>query len=276
MCIWWPLNFPQFTTFQSRLFLFLFPHPSLNFKLCKIPSSPTSKTHIAIAKLEMGFQKEEKSVRILRALKTLFFLITMFMSLLFFSAPILLAIADALLPSLLLSALLFPDSLSFKSLSSHLQTYDFGSSLVDIPLISISRSAIIICKPFLLQTHTHEIEVVFMDMGFVLFCRFLQFVRWAEAISRAILSGGNGLFFDISGFCFGESLVHVWWDEDWASRGHGNGSVWLLSGFGCRPHRCGLQNQLPTKKEASGFPNRHWSCKNFHLLLPISSNFQVK
>ncbi|XP_022134105.1 uncharacterized protein LOC111006459 isoform X2 [Momordica charantia] len=96
---------------------------------------------MGIPKSEMGFQNEEKSVRILRALKTLFFLITMFISLLFFSAPILIAMVDSLLPS----ALLYPDSLSFKSLSSNLQNYNFASSIVDIPLISISRSAIIVC-----------------------------------------------------------------------------------------------------------------------------------
>ncbi|XP_038886178.1 uncharacterized protein LOC120076428 [Benincasa hispida] len=116
-----------------------------NFKPSLQNSIFCSKTHMAISKLEMGFQKEEKSTKILRALKILFFLISIFISLLFFSAPILLAIADALLPSALLSAFLYPDSLSFKSLSSHLQNYRFASSLVDIPLISISRSAILIC-----------------------------------------------------------------------------------------------------------------------------------
>ncbi|XP_030928621.1 uncharacterized protein LOC126697715 [Quercus robur] len=93
----------------------------------------------------MGFSKDEKSKRLLRAVKTLFFLITMLISLLLFSAPVLLVIADTLLPSALLSASLSPSSLSLQTLSSHLQNYDFRYSLIDIPLISILRSAIIIC-----------------------------------------------------------------------------------------------------------------------------------
>ncbi|KAK9186624.1 hypothetical protein WN944_018012 [Citrus x changshan-huyou] len=94
----------------------------------------------------MGFfSKEEKSKIILRAFKTLFFLITMLVSLLLFSAPVLLAIADTLLPSALLSASLSPSSLSLSTLSSHFNDYDFRYSLVDIPLISIIRSAVIIC-----------------------------------------------------------------------------------------------------------------------------------
>ncbi|KAJ6726926.1 ALPHA/BETA HYDROLASE RELATED PROTEIN [Salix purpurea] len=92
----------------------------------------------------MGFAKEERSKRVLRGVKTLFFLIAMLISFLLFSAPILLAIADTLLPFFLLSASLSP-SLSLQTLSSHFSNYDFRCSLVDIPLISIIRSAVIIC-----------------------------------------------------------------------------------------------------------------------------------
>ncbi|RDX66665.1 hypothetical protein CR513_54544 [Mucuna pruriens] len=93
----------------------------------------------------MGFSsKEEKSKRILRGLKTLFFLITMVISLLLFSAPVLLVIADALVPSALLSTL-SPASFSLENLASHFHNYDFRSSLIDIPLISIIRSFIIFC-----------------------------------------------------------------------------------------------------------------------------------
>ncbi|KAL5734345.1 hypothetical protein ACOSP7_032206 [Xanthoceras sorbifolium] len=90
----------------------------------------------------MGFfSKEEKSSkRILRVLKTVFFLITMLVSFLVFSAPVLLVVADTLLPSALLSA-----SLSLNTLSSHFSNYDFRYSLIDIPIISIIRSAVIIC-----------------------------------------------------------------------------------------------------------------------------------
>ncbi|XAR65935.1 hypothetical protein NMG60_11011952 [Bertholletia excelsa] len=92
------------------------------------------------------FSKElGRTERILRALKTLFFLITMFISLLLLSAPVLLAVADALLPSALLSASLSPPTLSLQSFSSHLARYDFRSSLIDIPLISLIRSSLILC-----------------------------------------------------------------------------------------------------------------------------------
>ncbi|KAM7499366.1 hypothetical protein LguiA_023780 [Lonicera macranthoides] len=95
----------------------------------------------------MGFHlsKEERTTRLLRVIKTLFFLITMFISLLLLSAPIFLVIADALLPSVLLSAFLSPSSFSLQTLSSHLTNYDFRYSLIDIPLISIVRSAVILC-----------------------------------------------------------------------------------------------------------------------------------
>ncbi|CAO2825665.1 unnamed protein product [Amaranthus hypochondriacus] len=91
----------------------------------------------------MGIIKEEKSQRIIRVIKTIFFLITMLISFLFFCAPVLLAVADTILPSALLSAsspFLSPQSLSFQ-----FSNYDFRYSLVDIPLISILRSLLIIC-----------------------------------------------------------------------------------------------------------------------------------
>ncbi|KAK1409352.1 hypothetical protein QVD17_35878 [Tagetes erecta] len=102
----------------------------------------------------MGFLKDERSKKALRGFKTLFFLVTMIISFLFFSAPILLAVADALLPTALLSASLSPPSDSIYStpsftfiqtLKSHLTNYDFRYSLIDIPIISIIRSAIILC-----------------------------------------------------------------------------------------------------------------------------------
>ncbi|CAI9091696.1 OLC1v1026786C1 [Oldenlandia corymbosa var. corymbosa] len=93
----------------------------------------------------MVFSKEEKSKKVLRWVKTLFFLITMLLSLLVFSAPILVVVADAVLPSALLSASLSPSSLSLRSISSHLSNYDYRYSVIDIPLISIIRSAVILC-----------------------------------------------------------------------------------------------------------------------------------
>lgn len=93
----------------------------------------------------MGFLKEDRKTRLLRWVKTLFFLISMIISLLLFSAPIVLVIADTLIPSALLSASLSTSSFSVQTLSSHLTNYDFRYSLVDIPLISIIRSVIILC-----------------------------------------------------------------------------------------------------------------------------------
>ncbi|KAF1870250.1 hypothetical protein Lal_00003456 [Lupinus albus] len=55
-------------------------------------------------------------------------------------APILVVIADALVPSALLST-----SISMDSISSHFHHYDFRYSLIDIPLVSIIRSFIIFC-----------------------------------------------------------------------------------------------------------------------------------
>ncbi|KAF8402660.1 hypothetical protein HHK36_010749 [Tetracentron sinense] len=104
-----------------------------------------SERNYADRNREMGLSKDEKSRRVLRGIKTLFFLITMLFSLLLFSAPILVVIADMLLPSALLSASLYPSSLSLQTISSNLRNYDFRYSLVDIPLISIVRSAVIIC-----------------------------------------------------------------------------------------------------------------------------------
>ncbi|KAI3994390.1 hypothetical protein MKX01_012647 [Papaver californicum] len=101
----------------------------------------------------MGLIIDEKS-KVMRGVKTVFFLITMLASLLIISAPVLLIITDSLLPSALLSAASsFSSSSSYnysslsllQSLSSHLNNYDFRSSLVDIPLISIIRSAVIFC-----------------------------------------------------------------------------------------------------------------------------------
>ncbi|CAL0315761.1 unnamed protein product [Lupinus luteus] len=62
----------------------------------------------------------------------------MLMSLLLFSAPVLLVIADSFIPSALLYAL------SLQTLL-HFDNYDFRYSLIDIPFISIIRSIIIFC-----------------------------------------------------------------------------------------------------------------------------------
>ncbi|CAH2064020.1 unnamed protein product [Thlaspi arvense] len=86
-----------------------------------------------------------------RGIKTIFVLFTMLLSFILFSAPIFLAVADAVLPSAILSSSssssdhhLSPSNFP-ATVSSHLSNYDFRYSLIDIPLISIIRSAIILC-----------------------------------------------------------------------------------------------------------------------------------
>ncbi|ESQ44856.1 hypothetical protein EUTSA_v10010703mg [Eutrema salsugineum] len=85
-----------------------------------------------------------------RGIKTIFVLFTMLLSFILFSAPIFLAVADAVLPSAILSSSssslhrLSPTNFP-ATVSSHISNYDFRYSLIDIPLISIIRSAIILC-----------------------------------------------------------------------------------------------------------------------------------
>ncbi|XVF84018.1 hypothetical protein PTKIN_Ptkin16aG0541000 [Pterospermum kingtungense] len=128
----------------------------------------------------MGFSKEEKSRRILRGVKTVFFLIAMLISFLVVSAPVFFAIADALLPSALLSASLSssssppPPFFSLKTLSSHFNNYDFRYSLIDIPLISIIRSAVIICK---YPKTKHYVSVSSLFVCFLFFDLFIGLMQ---------------------------------------------------------------------------------------------------
>ncbi|MCL7042075.1 hypothetical protein MKW94_009047 [Papaver nudicaule] len=87
-------------------------------------------------------KEDQRHNRGLRAIKTLFFFVSMLISLLLFSAPVLLVLTDAILPSAILS-LSLPSSSQLTSISY--SNYDFRSSLVDIPLLSIVRSFIILC-----------------------------------------------------------------------------------------------------------------------------------
>ncbi|KAF4354764.1 hypothetical protein G4B88_009554 [Cannabis sativa] len=86
----------------------------------------------------------------------------MLISLLLFSVPVLLVIADTLLPSAILSASLSPHHMAsfhddntnpistsyslLENLSFHFRNYDFRYSLIDILIISIVRLAVIICN----------------------------------------------------------------------------------------------------------------------------------
>ncbi|KAK9149748.1 hypothetical protein Scep_008505 [Stephania cephalantha] len=80
--------------------------------------------------------------RIRRCVRTVFFMLTMVVSLLILSAPVLVAIGDVLVPWLLLPSFICVRCHSFKE---HLRRYGFRSSLIDIPLVSVVRSLVITC-----------------------------------------------------------------------------------------------------------------------------------
>lgn len=78
-----------------------------------------------------------------RCVRTVFFMVAMFMSLLVSSLPVLVAIVDVLVPTFLLSSFTCLTCYGFKE---HLTRYAFKSSLTDIPLVSLIRSFLVICK----------------------------------------------------------------------------------------------------------------------------------
>lgn len=77
-----------------------------------------------------------------RCLRTIFFMIAMVASLLVLSLPVLVALGDVLVPSVLVSSF---TCITCYGVKEHLRRYAFKSSLTDIPLVSIVRSLIIIC-----------------------------------------------------------------------------------------------------------------------------------
>lgn len=77
-----------------------------------------------------------------RFLKIIYFMVAMLASLLVLSAPLIVAIGDVLVPSVLISSFTCVKCYSFKE---HLNRYAFKSSLTDIPLVSVLRSLIITC-----------------------------------------------------------------------------------------------------------------------------------
>lgn len=77
-----------------------------------------------------------------RGVRTVYFMVAMVSSLLVVSLPVVVAIADAALPCLLIPSFTCVKCYSFRE---HLERYAFKSSLMDIPLVSIVRSLIIIC-----------------------------------------------------------------------------------------------------------------------------------
>ncbi|XP_047333174.1 uncharacterized protein LOC124936700 [Impatiens glandulifera] len=131
-------------------FLPYLPFPiSLSISFSIISTNQYPIKVLQIIQIKMGFLKETTKSRqtILRVLKTLFFLINMFISLLLCAAPILLIIIDSILPSILLLSTSFSpqNPLSLQTISTHFTKYNFTSSLIDIPIISLIRSAFILC-----------------------------------------------------------------------------------------------------------------------------------
>lgn len=86
--------------------------------------------------------------KVRRCLRTIYFMVVMLLSLLMLSAPVMVAIGDVLLPTVLISSF---TCVRCYSLKEHLQSYAFTTSLMDIPLVAILRSLIISCT-FLFTT----------------------------------------------------------------------------------------------------------------------------
>ncbi|KAM3380283.1 hypothetical protein P3S68_005856 [Capsicum galapagoense] len=80
--------------------------------------------------------------KVRRCLRTIYFMVVMLLSLLMVSAPVMVAIGDVLLPTVLISSF---TCVRCYSLKEHLQSYAFTTSLMDIPLVAILRSLIISC-----------------------------------------------------------------------------------------------------------------------------------
>ncbi|XP_077227286.1 uncharacterized protein LOC143860494 [Tasmannia lanceolata] len=80
--------------------------------------------------------------RIRRGIRTVFFMLTLVASLLVFSAPILVAICDIFVLSVLISSFTCVRCHGFRD---HMVRYGFRTSLIDIPLVSVIRSLVITC-----------------------------------------------------------------------------------------------------------------------------------
>lgn len=77
-----------------------------------------------------------------RGLRTLYFMMAMLASLVVQSAVVLVAVADVVVPFILVHSFV---CVTCYSLREHLKRYAFKSSLIDIPLVSLLRSLIITC-----------------------------------------------------------------------------------------------------------------------------------
>ncbi|XP_048637733.1 uncharacterized protein LOC125610076 [Brassica napus] len=77
-----------------------------------------------------------------RCLRTIFFVAAMTASLLASSLPVLITVADVVVPCLIVSSI---TCLTCHSAAEHLRQYSFKTSFIDVPLISLLRSLAIIC-----------------------------------------------------------------------------------------------------------------------------------
>jgi hypothetical protein len=93
--------------------------------------------------MEKKLFKERLLTRPWRWIKTIFFLFSMLASLLLVCAPpLLIILLDLLLPPALVSTSVHGNA----NLSIQIKNFNFSSSVTDLPLISIARSLLILCK----------------------------------------------------------------------------------------------------------------------------------
>ncbi|XP_020592459.1 uncharacterized protein LOC110032985 [Phalaenopsis equestris] len=93
----------------------------------------------------MNSKKERFWSRAWRGAKILFFVANMLASLFLTCAPpLLIVLLDLLLPSALLAAASGP-ALSFSDYAAQIRSYRYRASLVDLPLVSVTRSMVILC-----------------------------------------------------------------------------------------------------------------------------------
>ncbi|KAK8946250.1 hypothetical protein KSP40_PGU009523 [Platanthera guangdongensis] len=94
----------------------------------------------------MSSKSERLRSRAWRGAKILFFVANMLASLLFVCAPpLLVVVLDLLLPSALLAASGDGQTFSVQALASQLRNYRYRTSLIDLPLLSATRSILILC-----------------------------------------------------------------------------------------------------------------------------------
>ncbi|CAL9218715.1 unnamed protein product [Arabidopsis halleri] len=83
-----------------------------------------------------------------RCFRTMFFVAAMMASLLASSLPVLITVADVVVPCLIVSSI---TCLTCHSTAEHFRLYSFKSSLIDVPLVSLLRSLAILCLSWLCE-----------------------------------------------------------------------------------------------------------------------------